>query len=246
MFSFFHRTPVIHLDCFTNAYHAYKFTPIVKASKAIPQWWRNTAPGTTDFDFVTFQHPTRNRNVRTCYGFIELYKRGCIVESWSDFVLKNVDGKCTAFYSTGPQVSTQTLNERGGSFRDYTHLKLVSPWRFKEKTGVQFHCSAAWWSLEGKNFIMPPGILAFDFNNAAHVNILVPKNAEAQQIRLGQPLMHLIPLSEGRLEIKNHYIDRENIDREFYALKSFYGWRSIKNLMNRNKEREKCPIQFNK
>lgn len=243
MFSFFHRTPVIHLDCFTNAYHAYKFTPIVKASKAIPQWWRNTAPGTTDFDFVTFQHPTRNRNVRTCYGFIELYKRGCIVESWSDFVLKNVDGKCTAFYSTGPQVSTQTLKERGGSFRDYTHLKLVSPWRFKEKTGVQFHCSAAWWSLEGKNFIMPPGILAFDFNNAAHVNILVPKNAEAQQIRLGQPLMHLIPLSEGRLEIKNHYIDRENIDREFYALKSFYGWRAIKNLMNRNKERERCPFK---
>jgi hypothetical protein len=243
MFSFFHRTPVIHLDCFTNAYHAYKFTPIVKASKAIPQWWRNTAPGTTDFDFVTFQHPTRNRNVRTCYGFIELYKRGCIVESWSDFVLKNVDGKCTAFYSTGPQVSTQTLNERGGSFRDYTHLKLVNPWRFKEKTGVQFHCSAAWWSLEGKNFIMPPGLLAFDFNNAAHVNILVPKKAEAQQIRLGQPLMHLIPLIEGRLEIKNHFIDREDIDREFYSLKSFYGWRAIKNLMNRNKERERCPFK---
>lgn len=243
MFSFFHKTPVTHLDCFTNLYHAYKFTPVVKASKAIPQWWRNTKPGETDFDFQNLEHPTRNRNVRTCYGFIELYKRGAIVESWADFVLKNIEGKCTAFYSAGSQVSTQPLKERGNSFRDYTHLKLVSPWRFREKTGVHFHCSGAWWSLEGKNFIMVPGVTAFDFNNAAHVNLLVPKKAEAQQIRMGTPLLHLVPLNENRIEIKNHFIEGDELDREFYALKSFYGWRTIKNLMNRNKKREACPFK---
>ena len=40
MFSFFHRTPTIHVDCFTYDVNVYENTPIVRTSKTMPDWWK--------------------------------------------------------------------------------------------------------------------------------------------------------------------------------------------------------------
>ena len=105
MFSFFHRTPTIHVDCFTSNNDAYKFTPVVPSVQSKPSWFNSIVrPGKTNTKFqqyvinenggIEFNNNFNNRTLRSCYGFLELYKKGFIVENWCDLVLDiREDGK---------------------------------------------------------------------------------------------------------------------------------------------------------
>ena len=237
MFNFFHRTKTIHVDAFTSASHVYELTPIVKASKAIPGWWKNAQPAKPMFDFSAQRCIRDHTNMKACYGFMELYKRGFVLESWADFHLANTHGSCVAIASNGLPPATSHPKERLDSFPNYTHLRLMSPWKIREKTGVQFHCGAAWWSLSGAQFIIPSGIIAFDFNDVANVNLLVPIKADEQQIAMGTPLLHFVPLSDDTVEVKNHLVSEKDMSKYSFGLTSFYGWRTTKRVWDRNKER---------
>lgn len=243
MFSFFHRTPEIHLDCFTYMTHIYEMTPIVYAMNAVPEWWKKLDKSELSFDWKHFTSPRKTMTMKTCYGFLELYKRGVILENWCDLKIKVEPNGFRYMFSDGQKPEEHSRHQIGTGFKDFHQLKLSSPWIFKEKTGVKFHFNGTMWDLEDYNFRVVPGVVDFRLNGYTNVNIMIPKIECEYSIPVGQSLAHIIPLSEKNLKIKNHLISRQEYDTISRHSSSLYmGWRGVKKLLDRNKER-KCPYQ---
>jgi hypothetical protein len=79
----------------------------------------------------------------------------------------------------------------------------------------------------------------------ANINIFLPKNNYEFEISIGQPLVHLIPLSDKNLKIKNHLVTQEeHIKMVNVVGVSYYGWRKKMELIFRNEKRKenKCPF----
>ena len=240
MISIFNKTQEIHLDCFTCSETAYELTPIAKASKTIPEWWKELPRNQPQFDFKTYKDPRANMNMKNCYGFVELYKKGIVIQSWSDFKFSTENGRLNFFCSHGLHPQSHSTSQRGKGFGNYYHTKLISPWKFKEKTGVQFIFLGAEWALEKLTAKIPPGVLAFDFNSGVNVNMMFPFNSPDQEIRMGDPLVHIIPLSEKILVHHNHIISKEYFDNINGTNTTFFGWRAVKNLIEKNKKHRGC------
>ena len=75
---------------------------------------------------------------------------------------------------------------------------------------------------------------------------MFPKNDNEFVINIGQPLVQLIPITEKKLNFKNHLIDKNEYDKIHISSEkwSFYGWRKVLQLRKRNKERGTCPFGF--
>ena len=248
MFSFFHRTPEIHLDCFTCDPNVYLNTPIVHAGKTIPSWWKELP--TYKPSFIKTENDNhvfkRGQNAKDCYAIIELYKKGIVIENWSDISIKSNNEYFNYYFSSGPKPELHNVKQIGSGFPNHHHLKLTSPWRFVEKTGVKFLWFGAEWALDKLNIKMLPGILNFDIIAATHINFMFPKVNTEFIIPIGQPLVHLVPLSEKKLVIKNHLVDQVYFNKVLINSDtgSFYGWRKILKLRERNKKRGTCPFAF--
>lgn len=250
MFSFFHRKPTITIDCFTDNYFAYEYTPIKKAGRCLPDWFKKLPVNKRKWKDY---HPDENRNLRNCYGFVELFKRGLIIDTWCDHLL-NIDNKGIKYNISGagknarpPVVHPQSLYT--GGFTNYHHLKLQCPWLFKEKNGVKFLYTAPTWLLEDFYFDILPGVVEYKVNRTTAANIMFAKPPAGSNYEIfipaGQPIAHVIPLCEDKnIEIKNHLISEQEYVRmndQGTSLALFGGFNSLKRLDEKNEE-SKCPF----
>ena len=170
MFSFFHRTPVINVDCFTSNNDAYKFTPVVPAVQARPDWFKSIvkpAKSNTKFQnyvindrgFIDFNNDFSNHTLRSCYGFLEYYKRGFVIENWCDLAF-NIDSKGMSYhYSNGKDLIVHKDLQTYPGFKDYYIVKLCSPWIIQVKEDLPFLEMGTEWSFENFNFRVMPGIV---------------------------------------------------------------------------------------
>jgi hypothetical protein len=251
MFSFFHRTPKITVDCFTYSPSVYEYAPVVRAIRAVPDFWKalpNPDPYSGFNDDGTL-FVRRDSTLKNCLGFIELYKRGFIIENWSAIHLF-VEQEGFRFYNADLDMpQSHPKSQLGEGFKYFHHLKLISPWLLREKTGVNFVCIPTTWSHEKYDFAMPSGVLDFKLNHAVNINIMLRIYQQPYEttIEFGHPLVHFIPLSEHHLEVKNHLVDQLEYDKlKIHPANSFMGWRRIHKLVRRNEERNngKCPFGF--
>ena len=254
MFTFFHRTPTIVLDCFVPDSYIFDNVPIVNAHKTYPKWWLDLPVTRRNFDFGAITNPEngsvsdivqKDNNMKSCYGFLEYYKRGAVIENWCDIRFKVGVAGYKYMCSNGRPPEQHKDHQKGDGFKNYHHAKLVNPWLFRCNESVKFLFSPATWNLQDYDFVMPPGVLNFDLVNIAHVNIFIPKRNNEFEIPIGLPLVHLIPLSDKRLEVKNNLITQQEYEKmSSFVSSSFYGWRRKFDLMFRNKGREdlKCPF----
>ena len=209
MFHFFHRTPEIHLDCFTSNNNTYLTTPIVKASKAFPDWWKKLKPYTPTF-YHTPENPYHLRKdeestVRDCYSIIELYKKGAIIENWCDISFR-MENRCYNYWHAANTEKPEEHARRqlGESFPNHHHIKLKSPWAFREKTGAKFLWLGAEWSLDKLEIKVLPGVINFDTISQVNVNMMFPMRDGTFMIPIGNPLVHIVPLSEKNLRSEDH------------------------------------------
>ena len=249
MFDFFHRTPEIQLDCFTASNETYMTTPIVRASKAFPDWWQKLDPYTPTF-YETPENPYHLKKyeemtARDCYAIVELYKKGIILENWCDISFKVHDGYYNYWCAGNTQKpEDHSKKQLGGSFPNHHHIKLISPWVFKEKTGVKFLWLGAEWSLDNFEIKVLPGVINFDIISPVNVNFMFPVRNGTFMLPVGNPLVHIVPLSENKLKVHNHLVTKPEFDKLKLSsdTPSFYGWRNVLQLRKRNKERGTCPF----
>jgi hypothetical protein len=250
MFHFFHKTPEINLDCFTSDNCVYTHTPIVRASKAFPDWWK-----TLDRHEPHFEHTPENpfhlveeKNARDCYAIIELYKRGVIIENWCDISFRTENGGFNYWYSSGLPPQAHEKKQINYAFPNHHQIKLVSPWVFRETTGVKFLWLGAEWSLDKLEIKVLPGVINFDIISDINVNLMFPVRDGIFTINAGLPLVHLVPLSDKNLKVTNHIVTEQELNkiRINSSLTSFFGWRKALQLRKRNRERGTCPFHGDK
>lgn len=250
MISIFNKKPQIHVDAFTYSPSVYEYTPLVKANQALPEFWKkldNPDPISgvdTSGEYFVRRHST----VKNCKGIIELYRRGFIIENWSDISLLVENEGYKFFYCDLESPKSHPLEQFGEGFKGFFHLKLMSPWLVKEKTGVKFHCSPTLWDHENFDFIMPTGVLDFKSNHALNLQIMLRKRENPYEMRIefGQSMAHFIPLTDKNITLKNHLVDRLEYDKmKIHPANSFWGWRRVDKLIKRNEMRQsKCPFGF--
>lgn len=243
MFNFFHKTPEINLDCFVCDPNVFEYTPIISASKTIPDWFHNIPvpenPVELDFENSNVKH----RNLRSCYGFLEFYRKGIVMESWCDMGIKTTENDgFHCFFSGPPDPVSHNTEQYGNAFSKYFNLKIRSPWLFDCKQNINFLFVGAEWALGDYDIKVLPGVVNFNLASSGNFFILIPRKQDQFIINMGTPMVHIIPLSEKKIKHKVHLLTKGEYDKKFHAPSySFFGWRKVKGLIKRNEKRG-CPF----
>jgi hypothetical protein len=202
MFSIFKKSSTITLDCFTVLPELPELFPIVRAGEILPSWWKSLEP-TANYKGID------RGTMKMCPGVSDYFKAGFIIPSWRDFKIEINSGIPNVL----PEGSADIHNpvQWGKALDGYGHVKLVSPWRIKEKSGVSFLFTNTFWHKHRHQCIVPNGVVNYKYQATTNVNILISKNAFPKEfvIDAGEPLVHCLPMSDQKLKIKMHVVSPE-------------------------------------
>jgi hypothetical protein len=250
MFSFFHRSSVLNIDCFTSNQSAIKTTPIVPSYKARPEWMDDVPKTKHQYSYDNNGNIFNDtfRSVRSCIGFLDLYKRGFILEAWADLCVDAKDGRFTYHWTNGPAPACPPGSMYNPGFINYDMIKFSSPWLIQTKERIPFITFGTEWSLEHIDARLIPGSITFADVSYTNVFMAFKKTLPGEHYRItipmGQPLMQFVPLTERKIKVHNHLIsDAEMNQKSLAPSTSMYGWRKTFSLLRRNEKRQgKCPF----
>lgn len=205
MYFFVKNKPII-VDTFTTNSTVYEFAEIKPAIHFLPQWWKNLPSKYTPDTAQNIELST----IKKCAGFVDNYKNGFIMPLWCDLQINSSPTE----WSVRPSLSNVIINphdkqQYGPKFDDYWHMKIVSPWIFREKTGVKFVWTQPIWNMIGinENIMFAPGIMEYKYQHSTNINLFLSRKNSDFLIEYGTPLVHIFPLSEKPIEIRNHLVD---------------------------------------
>jgi len=243
----FSKRKTVVLDCFTPFEIYARDNPVAKSSAFIPNWWRRV-PQSVEVKSqtgVSIQMPT----MRGCTGFMDLHRYGVMIPLWSDMNIRIADGKfawhSAAHFDVVSHVATHPGWHYGNEFADLVHLKLVPPWRLKEKNGIRFSVAGYPWGAVRKtpNFHFLSGISDFRSQTTIQANIFATKNSEPYQYDLmaGDPLLHLIPLTDHQVLPRIHVVS----EAEFHSMdKSQSKYKFLRwGITQRKIAERRCPLR---
>ena len=219
MFSFLKNRKVT-VNCYTDNQIVLENYSIRRASKLTPKWWQDLP---REFFYTQDSVKRKGSTSKKCPGFLDLYSNSWVVPAWSDLLIcTKKDGTYTYSFPSGHLkgigVRTHNATQFLNGFKDYIHLKLICPWVLREKTGAKFIYIPATWSLldDTKDLNILPGVLDFKNTIAVHINAMVPKQDAEYFIKAGQPLAHLVPLTEKNVDFKSHAVTRSEYEHISY------------------------------
>jgi hypothetical protein len=253
---FLFKKKEIVVDCFTHEPAIYDVSKVDYSKKFFPDWWKKLPTKYPKIVPNSLGLEIEHSTIRRCPGVNDIFKHGVMIPMWSDLKVKVLNDKWSYNYSFQPEmcdIQTHPVDQYGPAFDGYNHLKLLSPWVFKEKTGVKFAWLQPSWNLVPhlNQFSIVPAVVDYKFQNATHINMFVPKGDYEFTINCGEPIIHVIPLTEKKLVIKTHLITA----LEWSRMMNTKG--SPVTFINKNKyfrdkitkqesEQKKCPFGFGK
>jgi hypothetical protein len=216
---FFCKPKTVTLDAFTTRPQLVELLAPDYANKFKPKWW---------YDIPTKEKITlpsgisaESNTMKRCRGFKDYYSNAAIViPLWDSFVLEFTNnGHRHSFASNESILEYQIDLQRGPEYlKEFHQLKLGSPWRFKEKSGINFLFTQAFYNFKDPtSFVMPPAIVNYRYQTATEVNFFVRKPTDDSigriEFEAGHPLVHLTPLTEKRLVIKTHVVSEVELKK---------------------------------
>lgn len=252
---FFFKQSKIVVDCFTDLPSVYE---LYKPSKSIDFYPEDFAKMPSYFmaEDPHLKISQKMGTIKRCIAIQEYYKNGFMIPMWTDFICqpkgftegRSAFGMLGGAYKYNTHFREQWVDSK--MFSEYLHLKLISPWSFREKSGVKFTWNQASWNLSDhtKHFNIVPAIVSFELNKGTHVNMFVDKTVEQFTLNGGTPLVHLCPLSEKELVLKHHLVSEHEIKK--LGIPDDFSWllpnryTRYKKLISNNSK--KCPFGFGK
>lgn len=239
---------MIKLDCYTNRIEIYEYAKLKKGIECYPEWWKN----------LPLIKNSNTLNMKTCYGFTELYKKSFIIPMWCDFFvsLDRVGPEGAESVGRAECSDSRTLIGQHSLMqfegfvdnRRYQQLKLCTPWIVYCNKDIRFSMIGTFWNTFSKHhgIHVPPGMLTFKYQHAVNVNLFFERDdSETKEfmIPFATPLVHLIPHTEEKIVLNHHLISNEEFkQREDYQAGrlSFLNWVKRK----KNYAPKKCPFGF--
>lgn len=220
---FFFKPKKIVVDAFTPIHVVHKYFSIKPAVQHIPEWWKNT-PKTLNLPVsskIRLDTPT----IKTCPGFIDFYKKGFIVPSWTDMIFvpdknmpTNIDSsfassEVSLLFNKG--IVSHNSSQWNNSFDDAIHFKLLSPWTLHQKEDISWLIAEPTWNTlkDNINLRLVPGSMNFKLVHSLNFNYFITNKMPLIEIEADQPLAHLIPITEKDVELRNHLVSKEEWDR---------------------------------
>jgi hypothetical protein len=229
------------LNCYTTSKNTHELFSINYSKNFLPDWWK-AVPKSYRYADNFFDAPT----IKSCPGFIDLYKKGIMIPLWSDLEIKS--DKEGYNYQFADQESSIEFNHPD-TMNSFTHtldthsLKITSPWLLECSHDVDWLFVNPIWNHQTMDMTTVPGIVRFKHPIRSNINIMIKRNlAHNISLGAGTPIVHMIPLTDRNIEIKCHYIsraefqERETIVRPYF----FGGYKKVVEL--KEKQQKKCPF----
>lgn len=256
MFDIFIKRKKIVVDCFTVNVDAHDTFPIQPANRFYPAWWKrlpNSYPVETNHGV-----PIEQKTMKSCYGLLNHYKHGFILPLWSDLVVQTqADGLGNSYsyqYADNrSEIGVHPIDQMGKEFNSLVHVKLVSPWRIREKTGIEFIYMEPTWNYPGDLLTMstPPGTIEYKYQHTSSVNMFLEKGRK-YAFSAGRPMAHIIPLTDKEVELKCHLVSPAETDSSIRRV-MHHGFPFFNDGYPQKKKRQmalekdsKCPFSFRK
>lgn len=246
---FFLRRSTIVVDCFVTSQPIHDLFPIRKASHFYPEWWKDLPKSfevKSEFD-VNLPVPT----MKSCIGFVNLYRNGFILPLWSDLIIEKDINGCRYQFSDHKALGIRDHDplQYTGAFQNSTHMKILSPWLLKEKTGVNFLWMEPSWNNASlfENLNILPGVMDFKYQHGTNINAIISSNDIKLWIKAGDPLAHIIPISEKNIKIKTHSVtenEYKKLEGTSYTSSFYHKYTTNKKILEANEK--KCPFGFGK
>lgn len=223
----------IHLDVFTYRKEVLEFFTLKPTNKLIPNWYKKI-PISESYDFYP------SKTLKGCYGIREILNKGFTIPLWSDLAIdiKSEEGKIQ--YQFADEESSIDFHnvEQWQTYadpKDNIHFKIVSPWKAKEKTGVQFLAMEFIWDKPSYNYKIVSGVTNFKQSHETHINGFFSLSQDSSFILPAEkPLIQFIPLSDKKIKYSYHLIDK----KEFFDM----GKQSTSYFNNSMVKIKKCPF----
>lgn len=216
------RKPEIVVNCYTHDYHAFTNAKVDYAVKYMPEWWRVTPK-------IVEGLPT----IKNCPGFVEYYKKGIAIPSWSEIKMtinKRGSEQVVEWRSGSPNIKTHGshMQCQFGGFAgiDGYNVKFESVWIMQCDEDVEFLTSQAVWSNREwvQHLTMLPGALNFKYQHNTNMNYLVVAGDETKSFTIPPltPLMLLHPMTDKKVVLKHHFIDKNVFDSMALGKRQFF------------------------
>lgn len=241
----------VYVDCYTFRKDVYDYAKIQPATRFYPGWWKKLKNkyGVVDPDNEMFEL-RETGTMRGCVGFTDLFKNAFCIPLWSDLRL-TVGQVGSDFYKWlyADKISdagTHPQEQRGDFLPDshYQHFKLSSPWHLKCEEEVKFlFVDPVWTSNLDNGIIIPPGVLEFKHQASTNINMLVIRDPELPRmidLKYGEPLAFLVPMTERRVILRYHLVSREKFMAAGKPILSFVNAYITSKKMQ---EKQECPMK---
>jgi hypothetical protein len=251
MLNFFLKQKPIVIDAFTYKEEVHDLYAPELSSRFVPKWWKDLeSTYSMDPSFPQIKHATAKR----CIGIIESYKNGFMIPLWSDVAINLTrDNEQRSYrYMFADQVSNAVHHHsiQYGNFIDadrIQHLKLGSPWKLREKSGVKFSLNQPTWNLGNHmaDFSVIPGVTDFKYQDSTNIQMMFyyPESNGTKQllIEAGTPMYHVIPLSDRPIKIVKHLVSKEEWESSGNSAIKFNNSYKVRKTRMDNQE-SKCPF----
>jgi hypothetical protein len=206
----------IVLDCFTKEEHVINYAPIDYAIKHMPDWWKNLPPTVLNDDGFSPRATTKK-----CIGISDYYKYSIVLPLWSDLSIRIAENKSYEWHFSDGETNAivhDMANQATGFLSSYGHMKIVSPWAFKTKEDIKWVWTHPTYSFKDSSDITSlPAIIDYKYQTGTNINIMLNLNSpKTILIPHGQPLAHMVPMSDRKVEIVRHLVS----EKEFRSIQS--------------------------
>ena len=208
------------LDCYTVSPDAFVHSKPDYANKFIPKWFKNVKPPCHTAKSLVEEgfFP----NIKGCAGFIEYFKTGFMLPCWSDLALqigpRGTNDYRYQFSDQASCIEPHPLWQVGDYFSEteVQHMKICSPWRISASKDIKFlFVKPAWQydTIKDSSFDVLSGVVNFKYQHHTNVNIFIHRRDEEQNILIphGQPLLHMIPITNKKIKFRYHLVTTDSI-----------------------------------
>ena len=229
----------INLDCFTYLPISELF-PIAPSQKVLPAWFRSLPPhvSTNNPKFPTLQQNT----MKGCAGINDYFKNSITITNWIEHRFSVQPDRSIHFMGLREDLEYDSHPKHiqmGNAMPDCVHIKIPSPWQFKEKTGVNWAWIQSSWHMDDPcEYSIPPGIVNYQEQHTTNVNALIPCHSTSKEIVIpaGQPLVQLVPMSDKDVDIHMHQITYEEwVSYRTYSHSSVHNFLKTRKILKSNK-----------